>query len=493
MARPEPKPKNPRPPPSPRAAAAAMQLIRYRKAARVWEAGPAEEVYADNSTLVLARGPFVLVLDNRGSASPAPKAPVELKGLPARFAGRELLDILHDDARLAVDANGSAVLNLHPSAEPRVFYDGALMDDVFAGLWAAGEASRRTSRAKTAMDVLLPAFAGLVPAVMVLTLLLMTLHARAADARAAAAGAEEAGGKGGAAAGPAAAPMTWLTRLRMSPKGAKRASKGSKGGAAPPDVGGGAVVLDLRAPPDGRAPSAAASSARAPSKLGRRRSAGSLTLDSQLSSPLHRGGSATAPLLTTGLLTLRSLNGPLGGPSFSDGGRGGAAAHEAAGGGAGGGAAAGGPEGRGGPPLVGALVAAADEVSRSVPTTVIEDADADDGPLRAPSAPVPLAGLRRSGSAGAYDSGSLLPPIQRGPSAVGGWARPAPGALLLPPGPGATAPGRSVSSRNGSVAAGAAKAAEAADAAEAAEAAGSRSARASPTGGSASSAGLLKR
>jgi hypothetical protein len=70
----------------------------------VWQAGIGTLLHADADTLVLQRGPFVLVLtsvgedpgrpDSRSSSSSSGSGGVmSVAGLPARFAGRSLSNI----------------------------------------------------------------------------------------------------------------------------------------------------------------------------------------------------------------------------------------------------------------------------------------------------------------------------------------------------------------------------------------------------------------
>lgn len=68
--------------------------IAYRKQAHIWDAGLASTLHADNDTLVLTRGPFVLVLTSVGKVPGRPPgSSLTVKGLPARFAGKALANI----------------------------------------------------------------------------------------------------------------------------------------------------------------------------------------------------------------------------------------------------------------------------------------------------------------------------------------------------------------------------------------------------------------
>lgn len=75
--------------------------IHYRKLAAVWSTGLGETIFVDNTTMVLARGPFVLVLTSVGSAASSERsaAPVTLLGLPQRFAGATLRNIYDQSVR----------------------------------------------------------------------------------------------------------------------------------------------------------------------------------------------------------------------------------------------------------------------------------------------------------------------------------------------------------------------------------------------------------
>lgn len=75
--------------------------IWYRKAGRIWDTGIAQQVFVDNTTLVLERGDFVLVLNSvdeweseRRIKRNGPFGVQTLQGpLPDRFKGKTLTSI----------------------------------------------------------------------------------------------------------------------------------------------------------------------------------------------------------------------------------------------------------------------------------------------------------------------------------------------------------------------------------------------------------------
>lgn len=78
---------------------------RYRTMSSLW-IHESEDVYADDSYYVFARGEYVVALSSRGEG--AARESLALKGLPARFIGDTLTNVL--DPRVGPEAAALSLL-----------------------------------------------------------------------------------------------------------------------------------------------------------------------------------------------------------------------------------------------------------------------------------------------------------------------------------------------------------------------------------------------
>ncbi|KAF8067137.1 mok12 [Scenedesmus sp. PABB004] len=177
--------------------------VHYRRAAEVWDAGIAATVHADNHTLVLRRGPFVLALTSAGERGGGLRgASISLPRLGGGLGGKTLRNIYDPEARAAclraglrvqgggarrglaeaeahpgtrraarraqdvlrVSAGGVGVFVPSGDGRPQVFYDGPVVEPMSLYIPTKDPSLR--------LNLLFITFLALLPAVVLLALVL---------------------------------------------------------------------------------------------------------------------------------------------------------------------------------------------------------------------------------------------------------------------------------------------------------------------------------